>query len=829
MLVLAVLLAVAALSAVAFFSDRLGAGLQRDAAQLLGGDVVISGDRPLPQTFLQQARRLGLQDTQTQTFPTMVRATEAQGGAGRLVALKAVAPGYPLRGSIRVAARYPLSAGTAEQAVQTGPARGEVWVEAAVLDALGLHLGDGLLLGDTQLRIARVLVQEPDRGANFINFAPRVLMALEDLPATQLVQPASRVTYRLPLAGSQRAVRSYTEWARAELDKPDMRGMRIDSLEGGNPQMQQTLDRAGNFLNLVALLAALLSAVAVALAARAFAARHLDDCAMLRVLGLPQRTIAWAYAFEFVLLGLASSLLGLLLGYAVHYLFVALLASLVPTVLPQPGVAPVLLGLGVGLTLLIAFGLPPVLQLAGTPPLRVIRRELGALKPASVGAIVLGVTGFVVLLLAASRDLKLGGIAVSGFAAAVLVFAALGWGTVWLLQRWVRSGALDHMPRWLALSVRQLSARPAFAVVQITSLAVGLLALLLLVLLRTDLVQGWKQASPKDAPDRFVINIMPDQAQSFQQALRRAGVQAYDWYPMVRGRLVSVNGQPVAPEKYQDDRARRLVDREFNLSFSAQPPAYNPVVQGQWRSGDEQGISMEEGIMETLGLKLGDRLVFDMGGVLRESAITSVRKVDWSSMHVNFFAMYPVSGLGDNVASTWITAYRTPYDGAGQPGLDRVLLQTFPNITQVDMGSTIAQVQQVLTQVISAVELLFGFGLAAGVVVVLATVSATREQRARDIAIMRALGADSRLLGRMQHAELWGVGALAGFLASVLALLLGWALAHYVFAFDWLLAWWVLPAGTLAGATLAAAAGWWSLRGVLRRPVMETLRTASME
>lgn len=827
MLVLAVALAVAALTAVAFFSDRLNQALLRDAAQLLGGDVVVSSDQLTPSAFVQQAQALGLKAVQTQTFPTMARTPPGKPEAGRLVMLKAVSAAYPLRGSLGISRTAGWQAGMPEQTQAIGPGRGEIWLEPGALDSLGLQVGDTLLLGESSLRISAVLTREPDRGNSFINFAPRAMMALDDLPATQLVQPASRVNYRLALAGAPAAVRSYVAWAQAQVKRPDVHGVRVEALEGNNPQMQQTLGRAGNFLNLVALLSALLSAVAVALAARGFAARHLDDCAMLRVLGLPQRKIALAYGFEFVLLGLLGSYIGLLLGYAVHHAFVWLLAGLVETRLPAPGWAPFGLGLGVGMTLLLAFGLPPVLQLAGTPPLRVIRRELGQLKAAPASAVLLGVAGFAALLLATSQDRKLGLIAVGGFAAAVLLFMLLGWLAVWLVRGWLRRAS--GLPHWLALALRQLTARPVFAVVQVSSLAVGLLALLLLVVLRTDLVEDWKRATPTDAPNRFVINIMPDQAEAFQAALRKAGVQRYDWYPMVRGRLVGVNGRAVSPEQYADDRARRLVDREFNLSFNPQLPAHNPVVGGQWRSGEAGAISMEQGIMETLGLKLGDRLLFDMGGVQRESTVTSVRKVDWTSMHVNFFAMYPVSTLGDEVATTWITAYRSPSVIAGQPSLDNRLLQAFPNITQIDMTATIRQVQGVLDQVIRAVELLFGFGLAAGVVVLFATISTTREERARELAIMRALGAGNRLLGRMLTAELAGTGALAGLLAALVALALGWALARYVFEFDWSPALWVVPAGMLAGAVLSWLAGRWSLHGLLRRPVVATLRAATHE
>jgi len=815
LLIVAVALAVAALTAVGFFADCLQGGLARDARQLLGGDAVISSDNPTPPSFIDKARSLGLQAVTTSSFPTMARASDAQGGASKLVAFKAVPPGYPLRGSLTVA-RDAQAAGAETRDI---PARGEAWVDAPLLDALGLAVGDTLLLGDTQMKVARVIVTEPDRGTGFVNFAPRVMVNDADLPATHLVQPASRVNYRFAVAGPDAQVAAFVKWALEEVKKPSISGVRVESLEGGRPEMRQALDRAEKFLNLVALLAALLSAVAVSLAARGFAASHLDDCAMLRVLGQSQRTIAWSYAFEFALVGLAASMAGVLIGFGVHFAFVLLLSGLVGASLPAAGVWPALFGIGMGLTLLFAFGLPPVLQLAQVPPLRVIRRDVGGLKPASALVLAIGIAGFAALLLAASSDLLLGAIAVGGFAGAVVVFAGLSWLAVKLL-RWSVNEATA--PRWLVLATRQISARPVYAVVQVSALAVGLLALVLLVLLRTDLVASWRKATPPDAPNRFVINVMPEQGDAFQKTLRDAGVSRFDWYPMFRGRLVAVNGKTVSPDNYAEDRAKRLIDRAFNLSHSAVQPPHNQVVAGQWRGGEGGAVSVEEGIANTLGLKLGDTLRFDIGGMPSEAKITSLRKVDWGSMRANFFVIYPVSQL-PSVPVTYMSAFRAPQ----RKGFDNQLVREFPNITDVDMTSTINQVQGVLDKVIRAVEFLFGFTLAAGLVVLFAAVTATREERAREFAIMRAVGAGGALLRQVQRAELVGVGLLAGFLASIVASAIGWGMAHYIFDFEWTASPWVPVLGALAGAVLAWAAGWWGLREVLNRPVVETLRRAA--
>ena len=844
LLVFAVALGVASLSSVSFLADRMNAGLLRDAGQLLGGDAVVVSDQPTPNEFIKQAKNLGLETVTTLSFPTMARGeTSGEGssaGKSRLIALKVVDDGYPLRGQLKYATTVANTVGSEsvhaaqdnktpipqetkttskkKSHLQKIPQPGEVWAEASALDALGLQVGAHLWLGDKRLSVGGVLLQEPDRGAGFMNFAPRVMMHRADLDATGLVQPASRITWRFAVVGEPETVERFVTWAQEHVKLPQVRGVRVESLSTGRPEMRQTLDRAGKFLNLVALLAALLSAVAVALAARSFASKHLDDCAMLRVLGLRQKQIAMSYCGEFVCVGLFASVIGLLLGFCVHFVFVQLLAGLVETAFPAATWWPVVYGLATGLTLLLAFGLPPVLQLASVPALRVMRREVGEPKAVTWVVSAMGLLGFAVLLVVASRDLKLGLMVVGGFAGAVLVFAGMAWLAVKLLRISVTEG---KSPAWLMLATRQISARPAYAMVQVSALAVGLLALALLVLLRTDLISSWRNATPANAPNRFVINIQPAQSQAFLDALKQANVSNFDWYPMVRGRLVAVNSQGVSAEDYAEERAKRFVDREFNLTFSDTLPVNNPIVAGEWQPEEPNAMSVDELLAKTLGLKLGDVLRFDIAGLLYESRITSIRHVDWSSMRVNFFVIIP-RGQMDDVPTTYIAAFRAPEI----QGFDNNLLKQFPNVTNVDMGAALKQVQGVLEQVVGAVEFLFLFTLATGLVVLFAAVTATREERAREYAVLRALGASNRLLAQVQRAELAGVGALAGFLATSVAVAMGWGLARYAFEFSWSPSPWVPLIGAVVGALLALAAGWWGLREVLSRPVVQTLRQA---
>jgi putative ABC transport system permease protein len=758
----------------------------------------------------------------------MARADDAKGGETKLVALKAVSEGYPLRGQMSLlnlegsdAIKPDLSKSYPAKPTREVPQPGQAWVDPALLEVLNLQMGDALWLGDKTFQIAALIDREPDRGAGFMNFAPRVMIHQSDVMATGLIQPASRLSYRMAVAGeaSQANVQQFLKWARDEVAKPEVRGIQVESMESGRPEMRQTLDRAEKFLNLVALLAALLCAVAVALAARTFASKHLDGCALLRVLGQSQKTLSVAYAFEFITAGLAASLLGVIMGYGIHHAFIWLLAGLVDVQLPPSSGAPALLGLGMGLTLLLAFGLPPVLQLAKVPAMRVIRRDMGGLQPASLGVLLTGLVGFAGALMWASRDVKLGLMTVGGFAIATLMFAGATWLVLKLLRKWVPS---DTTPRWLLLATRQVMARPVYAVVQVSALSVGLLALVLLVLLRTDLISSWRKATPVNAPDRFVINVQPDQTQAFQDKLSQVGVKDYDWYPMIRGRLVAVNDREVSPLDYTDERAKRLVDREFNLSARATQPEHNSVVKGQWQEGEKDAVSVEVGIAQTLGLKMGDRLRFDVGGVISEGRVTSMRKVDWGSMRANFFVIYPVDNLPE-VPLSYMAAFKTP----DAPAFERNLLQQFPNVTSVDLRASLMQVQKVLDQVIRAVEFLFAFTLMAGLLVLTAAVTSTREERKREFAIMRALGATGRLLSQVQTAELMGVGLMAGFLASMVAELVGWGLARFVFEFEWTASLWVPVAGALTGAVLAWVAGWWGLAEVLRQPVSQTLRQAS--
>jgi len=808
LLAAALALAVAAVTSVGFLVDRVRLGFERDARQLLGADLVLAADAPIAEASFARARSAGLATAQTVTFPSMAL---GEGESHALVAAKAVSEDYPLRGRVR------LAAPAGDEAVRGAPARGQAWVDAALLGALNARIGDTLRLGDATFRIAREISLEPDRGSGFINFAPRVMFNLADLPATALIQPGSRATWRLLAAGEGGAVKRLGE----ELKRDLARGQSLETLEGGRPEMQRTLERAQQFLSLVALLAALVAAVAVASSARRFSLRHLDACAVMRCLGLAQTDLFTLFALEFLVLGVLACAVGVAAGFALHFVLLAVLGSLLQADLPWPSWLPAAQGYLCGLILLAGFALPPLAQLRRVPPLRVLRKDLG---PPSGGAALgygLGLLGFCGLMVWSAGDAKLGLLTAGGFAVAIAVFALVAGGVIQGLTPLRRAaGRISLSMRFAVAAVQR---RPGATIVQLVALAVGLMALLLLAVTRTDLVDAWRHAAPADAPNRFIINIQPDQVDGVRQKLAAAGLADATLYPMVRGRLVAVNGRAVSPQDYANDRAQRLVDREFNLSYLADRPEHNPITAGQWfgaQARDE--LSLEEGIARTLGLKLGDSLRFDIAGREVEARVTSLRKVNWDSMKANFFVIFPPAAIAD-APQTYITAFHLP---RGREAWATELLGAYPNLTVVDTSAVLRQVQAVLDQVIAAVEFLFLFTLAAGVLVLYSALAASRDERIREAGLLRALGASRRQLARTQMAELAALGGLAGLLAAAGASAVGWALARYAFEFDYSVQPGVFVVGLGAGALLALTGGWLGLRGVLKTPPLATLRDA---
>ena len=811
-LLIALIIAVSALSSVSFFVDRMRTGLNRDANQLLGADLVIRSDEPLNAVWRNEAQRRGLLMAETVVFPSMAIAGEGDAVRSQLSSIKAVTTTYPLRGNLRIS-DTPGSDGVLTRDV---PAPGTVWVDPNLLTGLGVAPGTSIKLGDKTFTIAKLIAAEPDRGASFLSFSPRVMLSAADLAATNLVQPGSRITYRLLSAGPPELIAAFQTWVQAEIDRDNIKGVRIESIENGNPQMRATLNRAEEFLSLVGLLSAMLAAVAIAMAARRFMLRHVDACAMLRFFGLTQNQVTMMYLIEFLIVGLVGSVIGALTGFAAHFVLLEWLGKLVTNELPPATFLPAIQGVATGLLLLVGFAIPPILQLRNVPHNRVIRHEQDPPQPMTLATYGLALLTFIALLLWQAGNLKLGALTAAGFLGGVAAFAGVAW--LGLKSLRLLRGAIDSAS-W-RFAVTALQRRPSATIVQVVALALGLMALLLLTVVRGDLIDAWRKSTPPDAPNQFVINIQPDQKTAIETRLGASGVMRPELYPMIRGRLIQVNDKPITGDTYVEDRPKRLVEREFNLSTMQNMPTENQIVSGKWYDDSKPEASVEEGLAQTLGLKLGDLLTFDIGGQKVAAPITSLRKLEWGSMRVNFFVIINPKAMADT-PQTWITAFHL---APGQSAFINGLTRDYPNLTVVDIGNLVKQIQTVLDQVIKAVEFLFLFTLASGVLVLYAALVGSQDERTREAGLLRALGATRKQLSQSQWIEFALVGGLAGLLAATGAAAVGWTLAKFVFNFDLTLGPAVWLAGLVVGAGCAFVGGWVGLRNVLNKPPLQTLR-----
>lgn len=805
-LIAALVVAVAAVTSVGFFTDRIHLALLQQANELLGADAVITSDHPIREELRQEARTAGLETTTALSFPSMAVAGEG----AQLALIEAVAEAYPLRGTLRVAAA-PFAP---DAAVGHLPARGEVWAEPRLLMALGLRVGESVSLGASRFTVAGVLTQEPGQGGSIFNIAPRVLMNLADVAATGLIQPASRVRYRLMVAGERADVQRFGQRTEHRLQ----RGESLQSVADARPELRTALERAERFLGLAALTGVLLAGVAVALAARRFTRRHLDHCAILRCLGATQKTIARVYTYQMLALGLAASILGSAVGFAAHWVLVAVLGGLLDIALPGPSAKPLVLGLTAGIATLLGFALPPLMQLKGVPALRVLRRELGSLRAPGALAYGTGVAALAVLMLWQAGDIKLGIYMVAGVLGALVTLAAVAGLAVWSLR------GFQRLPGggW-RFGLATIARRPSASIIQVVAFGLGIMALLLLAVVRNDLLDEWQAALPDDAPNRFVINIQPDEVEGFGAFFRQAGISESAVYPMVRGRLVAINNEPVEGDRYDDERARHLVEREFNLSWTEKLAPDNRIVAGHWWGLGDYGkdwLSVEEGIATTLGIGLGDTLTYQVAGQAFSARVVSLREVDWDSFRANFFVVAP-PGLLDSLPATYMTSFYLPPE---RHAFLNDLVRAFPSITVIDVAAIMAQVRAIMGRVVTAVEYVFVFTLLAGVMVLFAAIQSTHDERVLEAAIVRTLGGRRRQLLQGLWTEFVGLGLLAGIVAAAMATLLSVLLSTQILDLPYRFNPWVWLLGIAGGALVVGVAGMLGSRSVLNRPPVDILR-----
>lgn len=803
LLLAAVLVAVAALSSVAFFADRVERALVMQGAALLAADLVAEQGEPIPQAWLDQAERLGLSHARGISFPSVIIANDRP----LLVQVKGVESPYPLRGRLGVE--------TPAGPVARPPQLGEAWLEGRLRDRLGAKIGETrVALGELELDAAGVLFDEPDRGGNLFQLAPRLMINYADAERSGLLGPASRVKYRLLVAGDAGQVQRMRAWLAPRL--PASGGL-VD-VENARPELRTALERARRFLSLAALCASLLAGVAILLATRRYVDRALDGAAVLRTLGMSGGAVLRWHLGQLLAVVLVATAVGSVAGLLGQQALVALLGDWFGEALPPPGLRPLLVGLLFGLSMALGFALPSLLRIGRVPPLRVLRREMDAPGIAGWLTWMLAATVFFGLMVWQVRDWRLASSMGLALLAALLLLMSAGWLLLRLLSPLRRAGGTAAMG--LAALVRY----PQLTLLQLSGFGLGITLLLLLTVVRVDIIDTWQGNLPETAPNHFLINLQPEERAALADLLKARQVPNSGLHATTRARLVSIAGRPVEPESYASLRARRLAAREFNLGFSAKMQDDNRIQQGRWWDDGHEAsaqFSVEEGIASSLGIRLGDELTFEVAGQTVSAPVTSLRSVSWDSFNVNFFVV-GTPGMAAELPVTYLSSF---FVDRQTEGITLDVVRAFPAVSVIDVRPLLRQVREIMARGALAVEMVFLFTLIAAGLVTVAAAQVSRDERAREVAVMRTLGASRRRLLGAVLTEFGLLGLLGGALAALLASVSGYLIAVELFDLPGRVSPLTWSIGILAGTLVVALVGWLATRRLLRVPPMRVLNS----
>lgn len=813
----ALLLAVGAVSAVSLFVDRLRQALVTESTSLLGADRVIDSSQAIPSEFRRLARAEGLRTADVISFPSMVFANAAgPEDRSQLASVKAVTSGYPLRGDLR-AAVAPFGDGHVTTAL---PAPGEVWMDSRLFPALNVALGGRVTVGYAQFTVAGVVTGEPDRNDLFDELAPRLLMRAEDLPQTRAIQPGSRIGYRLSLAGDADRLEALRNAIEEELAP----NYRWSSIRDANATVGSALERAESFLLLGGLLAVLLAGLAVALGASRYARRHFDHVGVLKTLGVTPREIQWGYTGVLLVIGAGGAVCGLLLGAVVHWIIIVALGGYLPADLPLPGARPYYVGLITGFICLLAFALPPLLGLRKLSPLRVMRRDI-APSAAPVVTYGFGIAGSLGLLVWYSGSVFLTLWALAGGVAVCAIFAL----AAFALLRGGRMLGMQAGSVW-RLALAGLQRRHRENVAQITIFGFAIMVLSIMVLVRTALIDQWRAQIPEGSPNHFLMNIAPDEVASVRGLIKANADYDGELFPMIRGRIAAVNDVPAVEWRQRVQEAKwggrpgPGIRAERNLTFSARLPDNNVVVEGEWWTDapDAPAISLEDEYARGLGLSVGDSITFDVGGLPLVAKVTNLRHVEWDSLQPNFFIIFSPGALADHPA-TYMTSFFLPRDK--KPILNE-LLSAHPTVTVLAVDAIIAQVRGIVARVTQAVELVLYLVLAAGALVLIASIQSSRDQRLQEHALLRALGGTRKLISGALVAEFAVLGACAGLVAALGAEITVRQLNREIFELNTGSHPWLWAAAPSLGVAVITLVGYLGTRKLVASPPITVLREA---
>ncbi|WP_241505802.1 ABC transporter permease [Parahaliea mediterranea] len=804
-LVAALVLAVAVVTGISAFTTRLQSALEQESHRFLAADAVLRSSREAPATLLEEAGRRGLQTATTLSFPSMIYAGDE---AMVLASVKAASDRYPLRGELTYSSE-PF--GEVLSAAQ-GPQPGTVWLDSRLFALLDVAVGDSVSIGEAEFTVVAATRTEPDQAAGLASFGPRVLMHYSDIPATGVVQPGSRVEYRQLYAGDAATVAAFTAWLQPQLEN----GQRLLDVDQGQPGVGRALSRAERFLLLAGSLAVVLAGVAIALAARRFSERHTDYVAIMKSLGAQARVINRLYGSSLVLLGLVATAIGCAAGWALQAVFFALFADQLP-VMPGPaGPRPYAIGFATAFTCLLCFAWPPLRRLGQASPLRVLRRDMPSENRRTLGDYLLGFVAVAGLMWWYSGDLRLTGALLLGLG----VTGVLGLGLALTLLRGGRLVGMSAGSIW-RLALAGLQRRGTANALQVVIFAMAIMLLLVLVLVRTSLIREWQAQLPADAPNHFMLNIAPEDVQPIEQMLRRSDVPSEALYPMIRGRVMAVNGQALPAREDATGESERH-QRGANFTWSDTVPAGNQLVAGQWwpAGTDEALVSLEEEFAQRLEVAVGDRIGLLIGSEPLEVTVASIRKLDWQSFRPNFFMVFPPRVLSDFPATFMTSFHLDP----GQKSFLNQFIRRFPTVTVIEMDVVVEQVRGIVDQVSAAIELVLGVILAAGALVLVAGVRASVDSRLHESSVLRALGARRGLILGGLAIEFATLGLFAGLLATVAAEFSVYLLQAWVLDMRYVPSPWLWPIGITSGMLLIGALGVYSCRGVVSSPPLAVLR-----
>lgn len=811
-LVFALVLAVAAITAVSFFTQRIESALNQQGSLLIGGDLAIVTDHPVPKTYISQAKAQNILTTLTYEFPSMVM----HGEASQLVEIKAVEANFPLRGNLTIGQKIDDLGAEAN----AGPKSGEVWIEPRLATLLEIKVGDVLSVGESNLIVSAILLREPSRGGNMFSFAPRVMMNAADLPATQLIQYGSRVKYQLLLASSTAKISQYADQMKPAL----VRGERLDDVRNARPEIKAALDKAQQFLGLSAMVSVVLAMVAMLLSSFPYIKQSLNTFALMRCFGAQQKTVLQILTIQTLIIALLSALLGAFLGFVAQLGLAQLAGSLFVETLPPTTVLPVLIGILASIGMMVAVVLPHAWQMRNLSAINMLRLDT-LMQPLSAQAKYVPAALMMMLMIFwQAQDVKIALSTIVAMIGLSLIVLGFVYTLTYLAQRFLLMTPKNHTLSSVKLGIQGLRRRLGLSTVQMVGFCMGLMVIMLLTLIRGDLLRNWQASLPEDAPNRFVINIQPDQVRGVRDFFTTQSIKDAAVFPMVRARLVSKNQQPIKTTEWPDERAKRLAEREFNLSWSASLQTDNKLIAGRWWTKQEYGkplISLEEGLAKSLNIKLGDQLLFDVAGNSLVLTVTSLRKVEWDTMRANFFAVTP-PGVLEEFSTSHISSFHLPI-GAEKPL--NLLMKQYPNLTVIDIAALMQQVRGIMQRMSQAVEYVFAFSLVVGAAVLYAALVATREDRVREATLMRVFGASRKQVGVAYVAEFACIGFVSALVAAIAANFLAYYVSEYVLniPFQFNLA--IVLGGTLVSATVIPAAAWLGLRAFLNIPPRQLLNS----